>query len=102
MKQEEKMAEVIIVTQHPGALIWLRQIKPELTKVPVLSSATPADVIGKEVYGNLPLHLAALTYRIVAIEFTGKPPRGTEFTVEDMIAAGARLVSYNVRKITEE
>jgi hypothetical protein len=64
--------------------------------IPVLASATPDDVRGKTVAGNLPLHLAALCQTVYAIEFDGPPPRGQEYTLADMHAAGARLVPYRV------
>lgn len=65
-------------------------------RIPVLASATADDVRGKVVYGNLPLHLAALAAEVVAIEFSGIPPRGAEYTLVDMDAAGARLAAYTV------
>lgn len=64
--------------------------------VPVHSSVTADDVRGKHVVGNLPLHLAALCASVTAIEFEGAPPRGTEYTREEMERAGARLVRYTV------
>ncbi len=54
------------------------------------------DVRGKHVVGNLPLHLAALCASVTAIEFDGPPPRGAEYTAEDMKQAGARLRRYVV------
>ena len=65
-------------------------------EVEVIATATPDDVRGKKVYGNLPLHLAALAEKVVAIEFDGAPPRGAEYSLADMEAAGARLSVYTV------
>ena len=62
--------------------------------IPVLASAAANDVRGKIVYGNLPLHLATIAAQVVAIEFAGNPPRGAEYTLSDMAAAGARLVGF--------
>ena len=64
--------------------------------IPVIASATPDDVRGKVVIGTLPLHLAALCNRIIAIEFAGSPPRGQEYSVAEMETAGARLAEYVV------
>lgn len=70
-------------------------------EIPVVRDATPDDVAGAVVYGNLPLPLAALAHTVVCIEFTGPHPRGTEYTVTDMDAAGARLARYVVRTEAE-
>jgi hypothetical protein len=65
--------------------------------IPVIrGDAIPDDVAGKHVYGNVPLCLAALAHRVTVIEFTGKPPRGQEYTLADMLSAGARLTDYCV------
>ena len=63
---------------------------------PVVESATSFDVKGKEVAGNLPLHLAALAKSIWAVEFVGTPPRGQEYGLAEMDAAGAYVHPYRV------
>lgn len=75
----------------PGCYPWRH--------VPVLASATAADVRGKVVAGNLPLHLACLCEQVHAVEFDGAPPRGSEYALADMLAAGARLVPYKIAAI---
>jgi hypothetical protein len=87
----------LIVTRHPAAAEFIREelgsgwqdaeIKPEVTE---------EDVKNAVVAGNLPLHLAAKAARVLAVEFEGPPPRGAEFTVEDMRSAGARIMPYVV------
>ncbi len=68
--------------------------------VPVITgNATPDDVRGKKVIGNVPLHLAAEAEVVVAIEFTGNPPRGTEYSAADMLAAGAYFRPYVVKAV---
>jgi len=37
-----------------------------------------------------------LADEVVAVEFSGAPPRGAEYTAADMVAAGARLEAYVV------
>jgi len=64
--------------------------------IPIVAQATAADVRGKHIYGNLPLHLAALAAKVTVVEFDGAPPRGQEYSLEDMQAAGAVLRTYVV------
>jgi len=64
----------------------------------ILAVATPDDVRGKRVYGNVPLSLAALAAEVVAVEFDGPAPRGVEYGLAEMRQAGARLVRYRVQK----
>ncbi len=161
------MLERIIVSRHPAAiehvarnlhpdwnppvregdlLVWrplgLEPDDPEFGRtydaVRVVAEATPADVTGKVVYGNLPLHLAALAAQVWVIEFVakecpackgwgtvrgaealignpnqpgapgncptcngagtvgGRSPRGTEYSLADMEAAGATLRQYTI------
>lgn len=95
--------ETIIVSRHPAAVEFIRCEAGLGEDVPVLASVTADDVRGKRVYGNLPLHLAAVASRsgeYWALEFDGAAPRGAEYTLDDMRAAGAKLVRYRV--FTEE
>jgi hypothetical protein len=94
------MTQRIIVSRHPAAIEFIRSAAPEFTTAPVLSQASPEDVRGKVVAGNLPLHLAALAAEVVAVEFDGAPPRGTEYTAADMAASGAVLRRYRVQSVT--
>lgn len=114
----------IIVTRHPAALEFLRSaihpewhrgeieegkmvwrtlgVEPEdevIDSIPIIRlAAKPEDVRGKRVYGNLPLHLAAEAAEVVAIEFNGQPPRGLEYSLEEMKASGAYLATYKVAR----
>lgn len=72
---------------------------PGAAPIPIRAEVTADDVRGKHVVGNLPLHLAALSASVTAIEFAGPPPRGQEYTAADMTAAGARLAVYVVRAV---
>lgn len=87
----------LIVSRHPAAIEFIRQEMPEFADAPLLASATADDVQGKEVAGVLPMHLAALTHRFYAVEFN-TPPRGAEYTIEEMRAAGARITPYAVAR----
>lgn len=85
----------VIVSRHPAAIEFIREKAGLPEDTPVIEQATEADVVGKVVYGNLPLNLAARALKVYAVEFRN-PPRGAEYTVEDMRAAGATLRAYTV------
>lgn len=104
----------LIVTRHAGAIEWLATqldcavgpnpagtylLNSAGVWIPVMPSVTARDVLGKHVCGNLPLHLAALCASVTAIEFAGDPPRGSEYGVSEMVAAGARLARYSVHAL---
>jgi hypothetical protein len=93
------MSDRVIVTQHPAAVEFIRREMPEFVGAPVLKSAAPNDVRGCIVAGNLPLNLAALAAEVIAIGFSGPPPRGREYTLSDMDAAGAYLARYRVEAL---
>jgi putative CRISPR-associated protein (TIGR02620 family) len=95
------MSDTIIVSRHAGAVEWLRRHYPELAEAPVVASAIPDAVRGKIVVGNLPLSLAAEAAEVWAVEFTGTPPRGAEYSADDMEAAGAVLRRYRVTALGE-
>ena len=86
----------IIVSRHPAAIAFIRENAPEFADAPVIQTATPENVRGHIVAGNIPLHLAALATEVLAVEFNGTPPRGQEYGVNDMYEAGARLARYVV------
>jgi hypothetical protein len=86
----------IIVSRHPAAVEFIRLHAPEFEDAVVLATADPANVRGAVVAGNLPLHLAALAAEVVAVEFSGPAPRGAEYGLPEMVAAGARLARYRV------
>jgi len=83
----------IIVSRHAATIQYLLERWPSAR---VLEHAEPADVLGRVVAGNLPLQLAQYCAAIVAVEFTGAPPRGQELTADDLVAAGVRLRAYVV------
>lgn len=91
----------VIVSRHPAAIEFIR-IEAHLDPAtPVLSEATADQVRGKIVYGNLPLHLACHAGVVMALEFTGAPPRGQEYGIKEMLSAGAHLECYRVEKMPE-
>lgn len=94
-KKESTMINPVIVSRHPAAIEFIREEAGLPEDTPVIEQATAADVEGKDVYGNIPLHLAALAATVHVVEFKD-PPRGAEYTVDDMRAAGATLRAYTV------
>ncbi len=93
---EPAIARRVIVSRHPAAIEFLRAECPEFAEAPVLESATEDDVRGAVVGGNVPLHLAAVAAQVVAVEFSGIPPRGVEYGLAEMRAAGAHVSRYKV------
>ena len=86
----------IIVSRHQSAIEFIRRERPDFADAPIFEAVNAADVRGAVVAGNLPLHLAAEADTVLAVEFTGQPPRGTEYTLADMDAAGASIRAYRV------
>jgi hypothetical protein len=93
--------KTVIISRHPAAVEFLRRERPDLADAPVVAQATAEDVRGKRVFGNLPLALAAVAAEVWVIEFAGEPPRGQEYGLAAMDAAGARLARYVVRAVPE-
>jgi len=90
------MVQYVIVSRHPAAIEFIRRHKPEFADAPVVASADVNDVKGKVIAGNVPLSLAAHAASIFAVEFSGDSPRGVEYDVSDMQAAGACMKEYKV------
>jgi hypothetical protein len=90
----------VIVSRHPAAVEFIRRELPEFADAPVVATATAEDVAGKDVAGNLPLDLAALANVVFAISFpSGNAPRGQEYGIEEMDAAGAVIRAFRVQAI---
>lgn len=88
--------ERLIVSRHQATIDMIREWLPEFADAPVLASASPDDVRGKAVAGNLPLDLAVLAAEYHTIVFDSIPPRGAEWTAAELRAAGARMQEYLV------
>lgn len=89
---------IVIVSRHQGLVDWLRR-KGIVGKV--IAHATPDDVRGKDVIGNLPLHLAAMAKSVTVVDMPALPAdwRGQDLSPEQMDEAGATLRRYVVRKV---
>lgn len=89
----------IIVSRHPAAVEFIRRELPQFALAPVGATATAEDVAGAEVAGNLPLDLAAEAEVVYALLFAGAPPRGQEYSLAEMIEAGAYIRAFRVRPV---
>ena len=87
----------LIVSRHPAAIAFARSYE-RFCDAEVIEQATEDQVRGKVVAGNLPLHLACRCAQYFAIELPQVvlEQRGKELTIDEMRAAGARLVCYYV------
>jgi len=88
----------LIVTRHSGLVEWLHRHGVDGE---VVSQATPEVVAGKDVYGVLPLHLAAQAASITTVDMPGLRPdqRGVDLTPEEMDTAGATMTRYRVTRL---
>jgi len=94
------MGKFVIISRHAAAVEFIRANDSRFVEAPVITgNATPDDVRGRIVAGNIPLNLAALADEVVAVEFDGAPPRGAEYGMPEMVSAGARLASYIVKGV---
>ena len=91
--------EFVIVTRHSGVVEWLAQ--RGISGQVIAHVADPAQVAGRAVIGNLPLHLAALTESVGSIDMPGlrADQRGADLSPEEMDEAGAAIVWYEVRAL---
>ena len=92
---------VLIVTRHKTLVEWLAAHGIEGR---VIAQATLEDVAGMDVYGILPLWLAAEANSITEVSMPGLPlearqrMNGGDFTVEEMDKWGAEMHRFVVRK----
>lgn len=91
----------VIITRHAGLLEWLKAHGIEATVV--TGNATVEDVKGKDVYGILPLWLAAEANSVTEVSMPGLPleMRGKEYCAAQMDEWGAHMVRFTVRKEAE-
>ena len=93
-----------LVTRHPGAVEWARDIGIEVDDRTVLSNLDTSMVRpGDMVVGTLPVHLVAdlnergARYLHLALEVP-EHARGRELSADEMRSFGARLEEYHVRQ----
>jgi putative CRISPR-associated protein (TIGR02620 family) len=91
--------DTVIVTRHVGAVAWLA--KHGITGEVTLRITSPAQIAGKRIIGNVPLHLAAHAREVCTIVLPALPPewRNKELSADEMEQAGAKLATYVVRRV---
>ena len=89
----------VIISRHQGLLDWLAS---KGITGRVIPHATSDDVRGKNVIGNLPLHLAALADTVTVVNLPNLPAelRGKELSAEEMDQYGASLATYKVKHLS--
>lgn len=87
-----------VVTRHPAVIEWLEEYLGVYVGEFVVPHIEPEDAWSSVLIGNVPLHIAAVAEIVFAVEFDNGAPRGAEWTVEQMKAAGAHLTAYTVRE----
>jgi putative CRISPR-associated protein (TIGR02620 family) len=94
--QRRMTMRTIIVSRHEATIQWLRDMGVEGD---VVADATPDVVRGAIVYGNLPLHLAALADEVWAVGFKTTPPRGVDLSRAVMEECGVHVAGYRVLEL---
>ena len=90
--------ERILITRHKALAEFLNQQGIKFDKI--IEHATAEDVKGKDVYGVLPLHLAALANTITSVDLNlPAEMRGKELTISDVGEYFNSLTTYKVSKI---
>lgn len=93
-------SQVIIVTRHAPLVQWLAA---HGITGPVLAHVKPEDVAGKDVFGVLPMWLAAFANSITEVSMPALPLEararvgGGDYTTAEMDAWGATMHRYVVR-----
>lgn len=86
----------VIISRHAGLLEWLYRngIDGEI----ITGNATVSDVKGKDVFGILPLWLAAEANSVTEVSMPNLPfeMRGKEYTPDQMDEWGAHMVRHVV------
>jgi CRISPR-associated protein Csx16 len=94
----------LLISRHPSAIAW---VKSKVRVDEVLTHLTDDDIANltseHTVIGTLPIHLAAAVCEkganFVYLSLDTPPElRGSELSVEQMDALGARLEKYRIEK----
>lgn len=88
----------LIVSRHPAAIAFIKKNVTWGSVATVMSQVTADDVKDAVVAGNLPFHLAVEAKAVWIVEFKGAAPRGAEYTLAEMEAAGAQIKAYHVSR----
>lgn len=90
----------IIVTRHLALVELLAEMGLVGPDTPVITHATAEDVLGKHVFGVLPLHLAALADLVTEVTLNiPAEMRGVELTLEQLRAMFVGVATYKVEVV---
>jgi putative CRISPR-associated protein (TIGR02620 family) len=104
LKGLDVKSESLIVTRHKTLVEWLNK---HGVVGDVIAQVIPEDIQGKDIYGILPLWLAAKANSVTEVSMPGLPlearqrVNGGDYTVDEMNSWGAVLKKYIVREVTE-
>ena len=90
--------KTLIVSRHTATIQWLQN---QGVDGEVISHATPEAVEGAIVYGNIPLHLAALAKIVHMVQIPNLPAekRGEDLTQSEIVEYGVKLQSFKVQEV---
>jgi CRISPR-associated protein Csx16 len=96
-----KQREIVIVTRHAGLVEVLAQDFGIVGEV--VAHATEAQVQGKDVYGVLPLHLAAHAASVTEVTLNlPADKRGVELSADEVRQYMAGLRTFVVRTLEKQ
>lgn len=90
----------LIVTRHPALIEFLRELGIDGE---VIARGDEETVRGRDVYGVLPMHLAAECRQFTEIKLNLRPDqKGRELNLDEVREAFGGLVTYVVAKATAD
>jgi hypothetical protein len=93
-------APPIVVTRHPALIQLLLERGLVAEDSPVLAHAAPEDLIGRHVYGVLPLHLAVHATIVTEIPLQLTPEdRDVELPLSRLRQIAGEAVTYKVSRV---
>ncbi len=93
------MSQRLIVTRHAAAEEYIRLHIPHFFHAPISETVSRQDVANKHIAGNVPLSFAADAASVTSVLFETNPPRGGEYTLQDMYDAGVYHATFMVSQI---
>lgn len=87
----------ILITRHPALLEYLQEMGLVQAGTPVIAHASAGDVKGKDVFGVLPLHLAAVANSVTEVTLDiPAEKRGCELTLAEVKTYSRGISTYKV------
>ncbi|MCD6118639.1 hypothetical protein J7K50_02245 [bacterium] len=93
------MRESIVVTRHPALVQYLIELGLVPEGTPIVAHATVDFIMGKDVYGVLPLRLAVHAARVIEVPLDIPAElRGKELSLEQVKKYAGEPQAYTVRR----